>query len=422
MAWFGLADGNNFYCSCERVFNPALEGRPIVVLSNNDGCVISRSNEAKALGIKMGAPIFQIQDLIKQHNVAVFSSNYTLYGDMSARVMNTLAELCPEIEVYSIDESFIDFSIIPRDELEPLARQVRRTVRKWTKIPTCIGIAQTKALAKLANKIAKKHPEHDGVFVIGDDETRRQALASFPVEDVWGIGRKYAKFLAEHGITNALQLAELPDDWVRQNLTVVGMRLVYELRGTSCIPMLEPRETSKNICSSRSFGTPQTSFDGLAEAVSAFAVRVGGKLRTEKSCASTLTVFVQTNRFRTDQKQYNNAVTINLPVSASNSHELVKYAVRGLKMVFRDGYLYKKAGVIVSGIIPADQIQAGLFDQVDRPKLDQLSAVMDRLNNRYGRGSIRFAVQGKEKWQPKADHKSPCYTTRWDEIPKIELS
>lgn len=421
MAWFGLADGNNFYCSCERVFNPALEGRPIVVLSNNDGCVISRSNEAKALGIKMGTPIFLIQDLIKQHNIAVFSSNYTLYGDMSARVMNTLTELCPQIEVYSIDESFIDFSIIPRDELEPLARQVRHKVRKWTKIPTCIGIAQTKTLAKLANKIAKKNPEYDGVFIIKNDETRRQVLAVFPIEDVWGIGRQYAKFLTGHGITNALQLAELPDDWVRQNLTVMGVRLVYELRGISCIPMLAPRETSKNICSSRSFGMPQTTFDGLAEAVSAFAVRVGGKLRTEQSCATTLTVFVQTNSFRTDQKQYNNAVTINLLVGASNGHELVKYAIKGLKMIFKQGYLYKKAGVIVSGIIPADQIQRALFDQVDRSKLDQLSVAMDRINHRYGRGSIRFAVQGKEKWQPKAEHKSPCYTTRWEDLPKIEL-
>lgn len=422
MAWFGLADGNNFYCSCERVFKPALEEQPVIVLSNNDGCIISRSAEVKALGIKMGVPIFQIRDLVKQHNIAVFSSNYVLYGDMSARMMNTLSELCPAIEVYSIDEAFLDLSIIPAAELGEMARRVRYTVRKWTKIPICIGIAQTKTLAKIANKLAKKQPQHEGVFIIGDDETRREILRNFPIEDVWGIGRQHTKFLLECGITTALQLAEMPDSWVKQHFTVVGVRTVFELRGMSCIPLMEPRETSKNICTSRSFGNPQTTHDGIAEAVATFARRVGEKLRSENSCATTLTVFLYTNRFRADQKQYNNAVTINLPVGASNGHELVKYALNGLKMIFREGYIYKKTGVIVAGIVPAERIQTALFDTVNRGKLDQLSNAMDKLNHRYGRGSVRFAVEGNSQWQPKANYCSPCYTTRWDELLKAELS
>jgi DNA polymerase V len=421
--WYGLADGNNFYCSCERAFNPALEHKPIVVLSNNDGCIISRSNEAKALGIQMGTPLFQVRDLVQRHRIHVFSSNYTLYGDMSARMMNSLAELCPVVEVYSIDEAFIDFSILPRHELAPLAGDVRRTVRKWTKIPTCIGIAPTKTLAKLANKIAKKRPELGGVLVIEDDAQRRDLLRRFPVEDVWGIGRQHTKFLHGRGITTALQLADMPDAWVNLNFSVVGVRLVQELRGNACIPMLEPRETSKNICTSRSFGTPQTSLEGLSEAVSTFAAKVGEKLRAEGSCAVTLTVFLETNKHRTDQAQYNNATTLNLPVAACNAHELVRYALHGLRAIYRPGHLYKKAGVVVSGIVPAAQVQQDLFDTTDRERLNRLSQAMDKLNGRYGRGSVALAVQGRAgAWLPKFERRSPCFTTRWEEIPKVEVT
>lgn len=424
MAWFGLLDCNNFYCSCERLFAPALSNEPIVVLSNNDGCIISRSQEVKDLGVKMGTPAFQIKELIKQHAIRVFSSNYTFYGEISARVMNSLNELCPVVEVYSIDEAFLDLSIFPVPELEPFARSIRKTVRQWTKIPTCVGIGPTKSLAKVANKIAKKNPEHDGVFVITDDASRLAALQHFEIGDVWGIGRQYTEMLRAKGIETAQQFTELPDEWVRANMTIVGQRLLLELRGQSCLPMLEPRTISKNICSSRSFGTPQTGLEGISEAVSTFASRCGEKLREQRACAGLVTVFVQTNPFNPDKAQYGKSQTLNIPTATSSSAELIKYALHGLKQIYRAGYEYKKAGVIVTGIVPASQVQPDMFDTTDRKKLSQVSNAMDRINQRYGRNTISFAVQGtnaKRPWQTRADRRSPAYTTRWEELPKIEL-
>ncbi|MCY7352571.1 MAG: Y-family DNA polymerase, partial [Cytophagaceae bacterium] len=253
--WFALVDCNNFYCSCEQTFDPSAVGRPVVVLSNNDGNVISRSAEAKALGIKMGAPTFSVRELMAEHNIKMYSSNYTLYGDMSARVMNSLAELCPVVEVYSIDEAFVDLSIFPVGELVPFAQNVRHLVRKWTKIPTCVGIAPTKTLAKIANKLAKKEAVHNGVFAITDEATRREVLGRFDIADVWGIGHQHQKRMHTEGVKTALDLAEKPDWWVKGVFgTVVADRMVRELRGEACIGMLEPGATSKNICCSRSFG------------------------------------------------------------------------------------------------------------------------------------------------------------------------
>ncbi|WP_373331496.1 Y-family DNA polymerase [Salmonirosea aquatica] len=313
MAWFGLLDCNNFYCSCERIFAPALSTAPLVVLSNNDGCIISRSQEAKDLGIKMGTPVHLIQDLIRQHAIEVFSSNYTLYGDISARVMNTLSELCPVVEVYSIDEAFLDLSIFPSSELETFARNIRKTVRQWTKIPTCVGIGPTKALAKVANRIAKKNPAHEGVFIIADEATRLAALQDYEIGEVWGIGRKYAQMLQANGIETAQQFTELPDEWVKSEMTIVGLRLLLELRGQSCLPMLSPRTLSKNICSSRSFGASQTNMENISEAVSTFASKCGEKLREQKGCAGVITVFLQTNRFKPEQPQYSKSQTLNIP-------------------------------------------------------------------------------------------------------------
>lgn len=424
MSWFGLLDCNNFYCSCERIFAPALSEKPIVVLSNNDGCVISRSQEVKDLGIKMGTPIFQIRELIRQHAVQVFSSNYTLYGEISARVMNSLNELCPLVEVYSIDEAFLDLSIFPAPELDPFARMIRQRVRQWTKIPTCVGIGPTKSLAKVANRIAKKNPEHDGVFVIADEATRLAALQRFDVGDVWGIGRQYADMLRRKGIETAQQFTQLPEEWVRANMTIVGHRLLLELRGQSCLPMLEPRTISKNICSSRSFGTPQTGLGGISEAVSTFANKCGEKLREQRACAGLVTVFVETNRFNPDKPQHNKSLSLNIPTATSSSAELIKYALHGLKQLYRPGYEYKKAGVIVTGIVPADQVQPDMFDTTDREKLGQVSGAMDYINQKFGRNTISFAVQGtkdKRPWQTKADRRSPAFTTRWEELPRIEL-
>lgn len=424
MAWFGLCDCNNFYCSCERIFAPALASLPLVVLSNNDGCIISRSQEAKDLGVKMGTPAHLIKDLIKQHAVQVYSSNYTLYGDISARVMNTLNDLCPIVEVYSIDEAFLDLSIFPAQELEHFAREVRRTVRQWTKIPTCIGIGPTKTLAKVANRIAKKNPNHDGVFVITDEAARLAALQQFDIADVWGIGRQYADMLNRQGVHTAHQFTELPDEWVKQHMTITGARLLLELRGQSCLPMLEPRTISKNICSSRSFGTQQNSIEGIAEAVSTFANKCGEKLREQKACAGVLTVFVQTNPFKPDQPQYSKSQTLSLATASSSSAELIKYALHGLKQIYRQGYEYKKAGVIVTGIVPAEQVQRHMFDATDHEKLNQVAGVMDHLNRRYGRNTISFAVQGangKRLWQSRFNRRSPAFTTNWEELPKIEL-
>ena len=422
MQWFGRLDCNNFYCSCERIFDPTLQDKPVAVLSNNDGCIISRSQEVKDLGIPMGAPAFKIRDLIKQHAVQVYSSNYTLYGDISARVMNTLGELCPIVEVYSIDEAFLDLSIFPVAELEPFARMVRATVRQWTKIPTCVGIAPTKTLAKVANKIAKKNPAHDGVFVIKDDQTRLAALEKFPIEDVWGIGLQSQKKLSAVGIETALQFTQLNDQWVRSNFTVTGYRLLVELRGLSCVPMLEPRAISKNICNSRSFGQPQREYEALAASVSTFANNCGQKLREQKACASVLTVFIHTNKHRHDLPQYHRTHSINLPTATNSSAELIKYALHVLKQVFKAGPIYAKAGVIVTGIMPADQITVDMFDTADRDRLNKVSQLMDDLNRRYGRNKIVFAAQKtRHECQTRADRKIPCYTTQWEELPRVQL-
>lgn len=422
MAWFGLLDCNNFYCSCERIFDPTLQKKPVIVLSNNDGCIISRSQEVKDLGVPMGAPAFKIREFIKQHAIQVYSSNYTLYGDISARVMNTLNELCPIVEVYSIDEAFLDLSIFPAPELEPFARKIRTTVRQWTKIPTCVGIAQTKTLAKVANKIAKKNPALDGVFVIQDDAARVAALEKFPIGDVWGIGGQTQKLLLSQGVSTALQFTHMPDQWVKSNMTVTGYRLLMELRGLLCVPMLEPRAISKNICNSRSFGKPQKEHEAIAAAVSTFANNCGQKLREQNACANMLTVFIYTNKHRTDQAQYHESKTIRLPTATNSSAELIKFSLFVLGQIFKAGMIYAKAGVIVTGIVPADQITVDLFDMADRARLNEVSQLMDGLNHKYGRNTIVFAAQKTaHPWQTKAGLKSPCYTTRWKELPLVRL-
>lgn len=423
MQWFGLLDCNNFYCSCERIFAPVLADMPVAVMSNNDGCIISRSQEVKDLGISMGTPVFKIRQLIRDHAVQLFSSNYTLYGDISARVMNTLAELCPLVEVYSIDEAFLDLSIFPVDELAPFARKVRATVRQWTKIPTCVGIARTKTLAKVANKIAKKNPAHNGVFVIGSDAERIAALDTFPVGDVWGIGRRYQEKLTKMGVETALQFSELPEQWVKANMTVVGYRLSMELRGLSCIPMLEPRAISKNICSSRCFGKEQSEFDALVAAVSTFANTCGYKLRQQNACASLLTVFIQTNPHnKHGLLQFSRSKSINIPTATNSTADLIKYALHVLKIIFEPGLMYAKAGVIVTGIIPADQVMVDMFDTTDKARGAGLNLAIDDINRQFGRGTIVFAAQKTaHAWQTRVNHKSPAYTTRWGEIPQVQL-
>ena len=342
---FALVDCNNFYASCERVFNPALRTRPVVVLSNNDGCIIARSEEAKALGIKMGTPVFKCRDLLRRHKVAVFSSNYPLYGDMSSRVMMTLAALAPDIELYSIDEAFLDMSSFGRYDLAEYARLIRRTVRQHTGIPVCVGMAPTKTLAKVANRLAKKNPVYQGVCLLDGAELIASALAMTKVEDVWGIGRQLIKLLSARNINTAADLAAAPVPWVRKHLHITGARVQAELNGTSCLPMELVRVAKQSICTSRSFGKSVTTLDELHQAVATFAGKCAVKLRKEQAVASMLTLFIGTSPFDDNEgARYWGTKTISLPYPTQDSMTLIRAAQSVLDVLFCAGHAYKKAG------------------------------------------------------------------------------
>jgi DNA polymerase V len=416
---FGLVDCNNFYASCERVFNPRLEQVPVVILSNNDGCVIARSNEAKALGIKMGEPAFHIEELLKKNKVAVLSSNYALYGDMSERVMNTIAAMVKDVEIYSIDEIFLNLQGYTYLNIHEMASNIRRTVKQHTGIPVSVGIASTKTLAKLANKLAKKGT---GVAIIETPQEIEMALSTFPVEDIWGIGRQHTKTLQQYGIRTALQLSNANDNWVRKTFSVVGLRTVNELRGIPCIPLDESISMKKNICTARSFGKMTDNFEIIREAVANYACRCAEKLRRQNACANTITVFLETNRFREDLPQYNYMKVLSLNTASSSSPELVHYAEKGLGLIFKKGYQYKKAGVIVSGIVPETQVQTSLFDKSDRRKTKVLMAVTDSINRTNGRDTVRLAAQGFDRqWKLRQEKLSPCYTSRWTDLLTVKL-
>ncbi len=417
-----LVDCNNFYASCERVFNPSLRGLPIVVLSNNDGCVIARSNEAKALGIKMGVPAFEIKDVIYQHHVKVFSSNYTLYGDMSNRVMTTLKDMAPEVEVYSIDESFLNLYGMGHVDLAQYAHNMVKTVTKNTGIPVSIGIAPTKTLAKLANKLAKKMPFSHGVHVLDSHAKMEEATKNFPIEDVWGIGRQYAKFLSTFNIKTAWDLTQMPMGWVQKELTVVGVRMWNELKGIPQIDMEQEIPSKKNICTSRSFGEMQKEYGPIEEAVSTYAARCGEKLRKQHSCARVMMVFIHTNQFRQDLKQYGKNIVLNLPIASNDTTELIHYARLGLKRIFKAGYHYKKAGIVVSEFVPENAIQQNLFYANNAGKHKFVMEAMDKLNTRFGRDMIRVSSQGYDKkWKLRQESLSPCYTTRMADIITVKV-
>ena len=340
---FALVDCNNFYASCERVFRPDLVGKPVVVLSNNDGCVIARSNEAKALGVPMGAPAFKFKSLFQQHHIHVFSSNYALYGDMSGRVMSLLASMAPEIEVYSIDEAFLLYEQCERIDLQEEALKMRRIVTKSTGIPVSVGFAPTKALAKVANRIAKKYPERtQGAYIIDSEEKRIKALKWLKIEDVWGIGRRHSARLKKAGITTAFDFTLRSDAWVRQEMSVVGLRLKYELEGRKMLPM-EEQKAKKNIATTRSFDRPYTELQDLKERVSTFAVSCAEKLRRQKSHCQSIMVFIHTNGYRQDQPQYAQNMVLKLPYASNSAIELSQFACRALERIYRPGYAYKKA-------------------------------------------------------------------------------
>jgi len=413
-AMFALLDCNNFYVSCERLFQPALLGKPVVVLSNNDGCVIARSDEAKALGIPMGLPAFKLAALRQAHPIEVFSSNYTLYGDLSARVMTTLTQWASAVEVYSIDEAFLDLTGISTDALTRYGQTLRTTIYQWIGIPVSIGIALTKTLAKLANRLAKRSPQ--GVVALTITAEINATLACTRVEDIWGIGPGYSKRLKTHDIQTALQLRDANDRWVRQQLGVVGLRIVWELRGISCLPLELCPPPKHSLMVSRSFGRPITALTEMREAVATYMTRAAEKLRRAQRAAGVLTVFLMTNRF-TDEPQYSNSVTIALPVATQDTAELIRYALRGIAQLFREGYRYQKAGVIVTSLVPAHQVQTHLFDQHDRKRSERLMAALDVSNTQWGSGTVRYAAVGlRPQWITRCGHRSPRYTTRWEEL------
>ncbi len=413
-----IVDCNNFYVSCERVFNPKLEKRPVVVLSNNDGCIISRSNEAKALGIEMGSPAFKMESFLREHNVAVFSSNYALYGDFSARVMNTLAQFVPDIEIYSIDEAFLDLAEY-RGDLHELGGRIRMRVKQWTGIPVSVGIAATKTLAKVANKIAKKS---NGVFLLNDADTIRKTLMKLDVEKVWGIGRQYERMLRMHGIKTAYELTQAKDSWIQKSMTIVGLRLVNELRGIPSICLDTDPDPKKAICTARSFGHLLSDYESVSEALANYAATFAFKLRKQKSCANMLTVFLDTNRFRESDPQYFNSAVITLPEASNYTPDIIRHAVAGLKRIFKKGYLYKKTGIIITGLVPENQVQGNLFGQADTDRQKRLMDVVDKINSELGRDFIRTLSQGFErKWRLRQEKLSPRYTTRWEDLLNVNV-
>ena len=422
---FALVDCNNFYASCERAFNPALRLRPVVVLSNNDGCIIARSEEAKVLGIQMGMPEFKCRPLVKEHEVAVFSSNYALYGDMSTRVMMTLATLAPEIEVYSIDEAFLDMTSFARFDLTDYGRLIRRTVRQHTGIPVCVGMAPTKTLAKIANRLAKKNPHYQGVCVLTSHAEIQSALERTKVEDIWGIGRQWSKLLQAKRIESAADLAAAPTAWVRKHLHIVGARIQSELLGKSCLPMELVRPAKQSICTSRSFGRSVTLHEELQQAVATFAGKCAVKLRKENSLASLITVFIATSPFDESCKRYWGTRTASQPYPTSDSIAILRAAQMILDGLFLAGKSYKKAGVLVSGIVPKESYSTtlSLFAEeaaVPNERDTKIMQVMDAINHRYGSGAVRLAAENSEGWKPHQERLSARYTTQWDDIIEVK--
>lgn len=419
---YALVDCNNFYASCERVFKPSLIGQAIVVLSNNDGCVIARSQEAKDAGIPMGAPAFKFKKLFEEKKIHVFSSNYALYGDMSNRVMNILSGYAADVEIYSIDEAFLDLHDYDYLELEAYAREIKARVEKWTGIPVCIGLAPTKSLAKLANRIAKKYGDHTGgVYAIDSDEKREKALNWVPVDDIWGIGRQHAKKLRSYDVKTGLDFVQRPDHWVRKELSVVGLRLKHDLMGIPSIEM-EQWKPKKSISTTRTFESTTQDYEEIRERVATFTVSCAEKLRKQGSSCSALMVFIQTSRHQKHLPQYQNSLVIKLPYPTNSSIDLVKFATQALQNIYRKGYSYKKAGVVVLDLVDESLKQLSLFSG-ENPKHAPLLKVMDALNAKYKDSTVKLACQDpKRTWKMKQEKLSPSYTTKLADILKIKLN
>ncbi len=413
---FALVDCNNFYVSCERVFNPSLINKPVVVLSNNDGCIISRSNEAKLLNIPMGAPLHLYRNLIDANKVKVYSSNYPLYGDMSNRVMTSLMELNSELEIYSIDEAFLKINEQDHSDIEYDILRMRNNILMWTGIPVSVGLGPTKTLAKIANSIAKK--TQNGVFNLDTEDKQNRILKNINVEDIWGISRRWGSKLRMIGIGTALELRNASANRIRQYLGVVVQRIVYELRGISCLD-LDKILPKKNIMCSRSFGNPVNSKTTVKDFITEYSIRAAEKVRQQNSRAQGIYVFLRTNRFK-KEKQYNTGIMIGLNFPCSDTSVIIKLALRAVDQIYQPGYSYHKAGIMMLDLIPSDIHQKDLFENITYSLSDQRMKVIDSLNKKFGSGIIthgKVRRKGKNKWKSRSFYLSPRYTTQWDELP-----
>jgi len=418
---FGLIDGNNFYASCERIFRPDLRNKPVVVLSNNDGCAIARSNEAKKLGITMGQPYFQIKHLEKEAGLTVFSANFILYGDISNRITNICRRFCKDIEVYSIDESFLDFHGYEHYDLQKHCEELRETVLKGLDVPCSIGIAPSKTLAKVANKIAKKFPEKtNGVYIIDTQEKIEKALKWMLVEDIWGIGRRYYERFSARGIKTAWDFTQLPEDFVQKEMGIYGLRMHKELRGIPQYDLTE-HKPKKGIATTRTFDKRTDKLETLEERVSTFASKCSEKLRRQKSCCRYVTVFLMTDRFKTDLKQYSNSITVTLANPSNSAMELSKHAIKALKMIYLPYFQYKKVGVMVTEFVPETERMTSLFDTDNFDKHKSVLQVMDYMNRRLGADKIKLGSMDIQRtWKMNQKNLSPRYTTDLNQLLKVK--
>ncbi len=415
-----LIDCNSFYVSCERLFKPSIRKKPVIVLSSNDGCIISRSSEAKAIGIKMGEPYFKAKKMITENNVCVFSSNYSLYGDISRRVMKTLKHFVPEIEIYSIDEAFLNLSDVPDDEVLKFGKKIRDTVLQWIGIPTSIGIATTKTLSKIANHIAKK--EKSGIVSLINKKNIDQILEKIEIKEVWGVGRQLSKFYVSNGIFNANQLKNISNNWIKKSSNVLGSRTAMELRGTSCISLEITQLKRKSCCVSRSFGTKVERFQELKESITNHCLNAAEKIRSESLLAKSVTIFIRTSPFQKTKIYYSNSRTIDFPIATENSIEIVKNAILGLKSIFKKGYKYQKSGVILLGLCESKYHNNNLFFSTKDEKIKNLMKSIDYTNFRYGHSTLSLAVViSKKKWKTKKKYFSKIDTSNLAYLPTIKV-
>jgi len=414
---FALVDCNNFYASCERVFQPHFRNTPIAILSNNDGCVIARSDEAKALGLPMGAPAFKYKQFFKENKVQVFSSNYPLYGDMSSRVMSIIRQFSPDVEVYSIDEAFLMLNTIKNDNLNKIGHEIRSRILQWTGLPTCVGIAPTKALSKVANKIARKFPkETGGTYVIDTEEKRIKALKWTPIKDVWGIGSQLQKRLNLQNIQTAYDFTQLSDAWVKNNFSITEVNLKKDLEGVATLTLEDDHPVKKSIATTRSFENTYTDIKDIKERVATFANSCAEKLRKQNSNCNMLLVLLQGSRFEKNVQTYKNSITVVLPYSTNSSLTIVKHATDALEKLYKKGIKYKRAGVIVTGLVPSNNHQLDMFSN-ENPKHVPLMKAIDKLNTKYGDQKLKLANQDLEKtWKMRQEHLSKQYTTHFSEI------